>query len=211
MGCCPKGEPPDKFFVNPNTKASSCCPSNALGYIDGKCIFPEPPQPSPSPCPAPKPQPQPPKDVCGQHVCPPDENDMAMEYGKCYRLINAGSKLPLALNNDYRTDQENSIWRFRVCRNTKNCTPDGTVKADHKFVLNDVIGKAGEGPWFICQGAHYGACKDEKSVKQFNAQKWCTSGGSGICLTALPTGIGRACQMDDPLVTMRMSVCVCLS
>ena len=95
---------------------------------------------------------------------------MAMESGKCYRLINADSKLPLAPNNDYPTDQENSIWQFRVCHNIKDCTPGGTVKADHKFVLNDVIGKVGEGPWFIYQGAHYGACKDEKSVKQFSAR-----------------------------------------
>lgn len=124
---------------------------------------------------------------------------MAMEYGKCYRLINADSKLPLAPNNDYRTDQENSIWQFRVCHNIKDCTPGGTVKADHKFVLNDVIGKVGEGLWFICQGAHYRVCKDEKSVKQFSARKWCISGSCGICLTAPPTGIGRVCPSGRSL------------
>lgn len=56
MGCCPKGEPPHKLFVDPNNKALSCCPSNALGFIGGGCVFPDPPQSSSNPCLTPEPE-----------------------------------------------------------------------------------------------------------------------------------------------------------
>ncbi|PLN75643.1 hypothetical protein BDW42DRAFT_189137 [Aspergillus taichungensis] len=100
---------------------------------------------------------------------------------------------PLALNGDcYISESEQSpLWQFRV-----------TVKADGEIVLQDEIGPLNnkdEGPWFVCNGAHYRPCKDEKGVKCVTAKKWCTSDGCGTCLEADPQGIGRVCPGHNAL------------
>ena len=201
VGCCPKGEPQHALFVDPSSGESSCCEATAIGFWDGVCHMPAP---NPGPNPGPNPDPKPDPEECGHQVCPPDEYDMGIEYGKCYRLISPVTGFPLALNGDYRISEseQSPLWQFRVCHSTTNCSPGGTVKADGKFVLQDVIGPLNnkdDGPWFVCNGAHYRPCKDEKGVKFFTAKKWCTSDGCGICLGADPKGIGRVCPGHNAL------------
>lgn len=106
------------------------------------------------------------------------------------------SGTPLAKDprkHDYRDDLADPIWQFRVCHDSKDCSLGGTVKADDKFVLNDVIGRAGDGAWFMCHGAHYRACDRDHLVKELTARRWCNSDGCGICLSTDPKGIGRVC------------------
>ncbi|KAE8392497.1 hypothetical protein BDV23DRAFT_151002 [Aspergillus alliaceus] len=195
VGCCPEGEPKHALFVDPDTGDSSCCEATAIGFSEGQCVMPDGPNPNPPSK----------KNECGHEICPPNEHDMGLVYGKCYRLISPVTGFPLSVyTSDYRlseTDQD-PIWQFRVCHSTTDCSPGGTVKEDEKFTLNDVIGPLGNkdpGPWWICNGAHYAPCKDGKNAKKFTAKKWCTSDGCGICLAADPKGIGRVCPGHQAL------------
>lgn len=216
--CCPAGDsPPHKLFVDHATGGSSCCESSAIGYKDGKCIM-APLQPPPDPDqpdrPDVKPEPQPlppPADECGHQVCPPDEYDMGVVYGKCYRLISVATGAPISMYRNEKSytfgprDPKDVTWHFRLCHSTTDCTPGGTVKADETFVLNDVIGKpwdASPGPWFFCHGVHHYPCDDGKNAKQFNAKKYCTSEGCGLCLSTDPDGLGGVCPGQLSLGSM---------
>lgn len=225
VDCCPAGDnPPHKLFVDPVTGDSSCCESSAIEYKEGKCIMapPKPPphddrdprkpgQPDQIPVPpAPQP-PTPPADQCGHQVCPPDEYDMGVEYGKCYRLISVATGSPISMYRNEKSytfgprDPKDVTWHFRLCRSTTDCTPGGTIKADEKFVLNDVIGKpwdANPGPWFFCHGVHHYPCVEGKNAKEFNAKKYCTSEGCGLCISTDPDGLGGVCPGQLSLGSM---------
>ena len=133
---------------------------------------------------------------------------MGVEYGKCYRLISVEKKTPISIyrgEGAYRWDRDNPTWQFRMCRSTTDCTPGGTIKADEKFVLNDVIGKSWDAkpdPWWFCHGIHHGPCIEAKRAKQFNAKKYCTSEGCGICLSTDPDGLGGVCPGQANLGSM---------
>lgn len=207
VDCCPAGDKPKhKLFVDPATGASACCEATAIEFKDGKCVMtPPPPPPVPTP---PDRQPPKPDDQCGYQVCPPDEYDLGAEYGKCYRLISVTTGFPVSIpraGNSYRYDQKHDTWQFRVCRSATDCTPGGTIKADEKFVLNDVIGMpwdATPGPWWLCHGTHHYPCTDGKNAKEFNAKKYCTSEGCGLCLSTDPDGLGGVCPGQAALGSM---------
>jgi hypothetical protein len=172
---------------------------DAVAYTNGKCVMPDPkPDPDPNPDPTPKKK-------CGKEVCPPNENDLGIEYGKCYMLTSPQGTTLSLLTNDYRlqpTDQSD-FWQFRVCHNTNDCSEDGTVSANDEFVLNDVIGKINdnsEGPWWVCRGGHYKPYTDSENVKKFMGRKWCTSEDCGICLKGGNLrGIRRICPGNQAL------------
>ncbi|KAJ5702202.1 hypothetical protein N7488_009750 [Penicillium malachiteum] len=49
------------------------------------------------------------------------------------------------------------------------------------------------GPWWFLHGVHHYPCTNGKKVKEFNAKKYCTSEGCGLCLSTDYDGLGGAC------------------
>ncbi|OQE87079.1 hypothetical protein PENNAL_c0020G10709 [Penicillium nalgiovense] len=61
--------------------------------------------------------------------------------------------------------QTGLLWQFRVYHSAEDCSPAGTIKADEKFALNDVIGLPGDGLWLMCKvRCKHGICPGARSI-----------------------------------------------
>lgn len=188
VGCCPHGEPKHHYSYDPEAGVGHCC-EEGFSFVDGQCV-----EDKPTPPPVPE--------KCGREICPDDNGNLGLEYGKCYRLKNAEGKALHLFVGDYRWEpSDNSLmWQFRVCRSTDDCSQGGTVGSKDTFVLNDVFGvptSASDNPWWVCKAVHYRPCDNTDLVKKFTARKWCDAEHCGICLKGDITGVGLVCPTNN--------------